>query len=76
MPWCQLTGELKLTPAQFRSARGLRVRRQRSQDDQDGDDVMDLFGDDDEDEAHVVVPGRSDLRGKHHIFKRNVISRK
>ena len=24
------------------------------------------------DEAHVVVPGRSDLRGKHHIFKCNV----
>ena len=41
------------------------MRRQRSQDDQDGYH--------DEDEAHVVVPGRSDLRGKHHIFKRNVI---
>ena len=26
------------------------------------------------DEAHVVVPGRSDLRGKHPIFKRNVIN--
>ena len=34
MPWCQLTGELKLTPARRRSAMGSRGRHQRTQNDQ------------------------------------------